>query len=358
MGLPPLYDTWVNTLLGSSPPEETQATCHDFAMCKRPEVAQSSPTFYDPRTKCCTYFPRLPNFLVGRILAETDPGMREGVALVAARVAAGSGATPLELSPTVQHQLLYAAGKTNTFGRSVALRCPYYDTSSGGCGVWRHRNAICATYFCKHDRGALGRRFWNELGKLFTRVEEELAVHCVLELGFGEEAIRRLVGRVCPEAGRPAEIDPGETDGERAAGYRELWGAWDGREAELYAACAAIVGRLSWSDALAIAGARARLQAAEVANAYRALASDHIPAALRLGQFRTRPGVGDSVCLEGYSGSDEIAAPRVILEVLPYFDGRPVDQVLRHVEAETGVAMDHDFIRKLVDFGILGASET
>jgi hypothetical protein len=39
--------------------------------------------------------------------------------------------------------------------------------------------------------------------------------------------------------------------------------------------------------------------------------------------------------------------------VLSHFDGRPLADVLRDVEADTGVTMEPEFIRKLVDFEIL-----
>ena len=63
------------------------------------------------------------------------------------------GVTPLGLArPPVQH-LLYRHGRERGFGQSVALLCPHYLGDSGGCGIWRHRNGVCATWFCKHTRG-------------------------------------------------------------------------------------------------------------------------------------------------------------------------------------------------------------
>src|SRR5947209_14647397 len=90
MALPPLYAAWMDQLLAGSIPEETEATCSDCAMCTTGSgQASVSPFFFDPRTKCCTYIPQLPNFLVGRILADDDPAFAAGRATVEARLRTG-----------------------------------------------------------------------------------------------------------------------------------------------------------------------------------------------------------------------------------------------------------------------------
>lgn len=356
MGLPPLHDAWATSLLAAPPPDETRATCDRCVMCKDPSDpadARDAAAFYDPRTKCCTYVPHLPNFLVGRILRETDPRMQRGVQRVAARVAGGVAVTPLGVSPPFHDQALYRTAKTTGFGRALALRCPYYVEESGGCGIWLHRNGTCATWFCKYDRGALGQQLWRALDRLFAVVEHELAVHCALELGLDDEATHRLIAHSRPDPSEPSAPDARELDDQRPPDYDALWGGWSGREPAFYRACADLVDAMSWRDVLAVAGAQARLEAAGVVAAHRALASDELPAALRAGAFKTRVASAGTVCLEGYSARDELAAPSVLLPVLAHFDGRPVAEVLHEVEAETGVSMEPAFVRRLVDFEIL-----
>jgi hypothetical protein len=43
---------------------------------------------------------------------------------------------------------------------------------------------------------------------------------------------------------------------------------------------------------------------------------------------------------------------RVLLEALPYFDGRPTNQAIA-AAAERGVIVDRAVVRRLVDFGVL-----
>jgi hypothetical protein len=45
----------------------------------------------------------------------------------------------------------------------------------------------------------------------------------------------------------------------------------------------------------------------------------------------------------------------MLLELLPYFDGRPTKDVLAAIEDERGVSLDPALVRKMVDFGLLNA---
>ncbi|HYL82493.1 MAG TPA: hypothetical protein VEU07_16870, partial [Candidatus Acidoferrum sp.] len=68
--LPPLYGRWMDDLLPGPIPRETAATCDDCAMWPGPGDQPRSDFFFLPETKCCTYIPTLPNYLVGRILED------------------------------------------------------------------------------------------------------------------------------------------------------------------------------------------------------------------------------------------------------------------------------------------------
>src|SRR5207253_3996635 len=101
------------------------------------------------------------------------------------RVAAGLegiNSTPRGLHPSAVWRLLYQEGGGGGFGRAQALLCPYYDNEGGLCGIWRNRQSTCATWFCKHVRGAVGQRFWNALHALLAAVEDDLAGWCLVEL--------------------------------------------------------------------------------------------------------------------------------------------------------------------------------
>ncbi|HLN49881.1 MAG TPA: hypothetical protein VK251_10275, partial [Steroidobacteraceae bacterium] len=113
-------------------------TCDDCAMCAHAGDAHGpSRQFFSATVKCCSYVPELANFLVGRILSDTDAAAQAGRSTVNDRIAAGLGVTPLGLQQSAVYSQLYR-GSDAAFGRSQALRCPHFLEDGGRCGIWRH----------------------------------------------------------------------------------------------------------------------------------------------------------------------------------------------------------------------------
>ncbi len=330
--LPPLYAGWIGALLPSPIPREREATCSSCAM-----LDVDGGIAFRTDTKCCTFTPVLPNFLVGGVLGEPS---------IEARIDAGLALSPLGIGVTNDYRLLYEAS-TGTFGRTRAMRCPHYVEQTGGCGVWRRRNATCATWFCKHVRGATGQRFWSVLRKLLETVEHGLALHCldrldvdVAHLPLGEPTTSKLA---------PGELDRVPDLEQR----RAEWGDWFGRERELYRACAELVEALSWSEVLAIVGPPARLHAKRVIAHHAALVSDAMPSVLALGLVQIRRRPGNTCRVTAYRAYDPLDVPAALVEVLHRFDGRDPRIVVDEIAADYGLELDDKLVRALADFEIL-----
>jgi hypothetical protein len=224
--LPPLYDRWATEALGRALPAERASTCNDCLLCEPtlPEARQ-----FNAESKCCTYVPRLPNYLAGRVLADEDPGMAAGQAKIHARLRAGVGVHPLglELSPDelAHYDTLVRSG---AFGQGD-LRCPYYVADGGLCGVWRHRNGVCSTWLCRHERGGRGATLWAAVEQWLAVVEDVVQRWAALKVRFG------LV--------RDAATANDAIDGAQ-------WGGWISDIDGFYRECAMHVGRLHWADVL------------------------------------------------------------------------------------------------------------
>src|SRR5688572_24165300 len=108
-------------MIGSVIPDETRATCSDCPMCKTPEPVTERDRVFLQSTKCCTYSPVLPNFLVGGILLDEDAGFAEGKALFQ-REAPLLWLSPGGIEPHWQYWWHY---NNHLFGESQTLRCPY-----------------------------------------------------------------------------------------------------------------------------------------------------------------------------------------------------------------------------------------
>src|SRR5690242_21120635 len=126
--MPELYAGWLDDALGGQPPSEGRATCHNCAMCKSgsdDSGAEAQAVFFRPDAKCCTYVPALPNFLVGRILADRSPNAARGRASIQQRMTEGVGGTPIGLAMPPEYALLYSNAE-DAFGRSHELLCPHF----------------------------------------------------------------------------------------------------------------------------------------------------------------------------------------------------------------------------------------
>jgi Fe-S-cluster containining protein len=348
----------MDQLLAGPIPIETVATCDDCAMAAPPEAQSSVSTpFFDSLLKCCTYMPTLPNFIVGRILGDSDLPEKARDAMQT-RLRATGATTPLGLSMNATYALLYEHQGANVFGRSESLRCPHLLEEGGGrCGIWQHRNSVCATYFCKFVRGAVGEQFWNAMRELLSAVEKDLAWWCLLELDLGRAALQSFVA-TWKGSNNTQRLDAHAIAGRRdPAQYKLIWGNWFGREQEFYRECGRLVGTLDWSTVMSVCGPEAGVRAQLVRHAYRELLSEEIPETLKAANLNLHFINQDSCKVASYSSLDPIAITKILLDLLPYFDGRPTDEVLSIIRKEKHIKIDQALVRRLSDFRILVAGD-
>jgi len=236
-----------------------------------------------------------------------------------------------------ERQRYHAIVTSETFGRAPDLRCPHYLDEQGGlCGIWRHRNGVCATWFCKHDRGAAGQRFWQAVEALLALVERELSHWCACQLLY-----------------HGAASEPANPDENVSA-----WDAWATRPVDYYMQAATLVDDLGWPEIQVIAGAELgplldRVRAAYAELQPSAARSPLVPLRrLVPGELRISHRGPHSARLVTYSDSDPVDLPSELLAILPRFDGRPTDEVLAEL-ASDGIVLTDELVTQLIDFAVL-----
>lgn len=312
-------------------------------MCSA-DAPRGSATFFDPVTRCCTYEPAIPNYLTGRILRDAGPHMAFGKATVERRIASKVSVTPWGLDATRRHAAMYGP---EVFGRAPGLRCPHYqpDGAEGTCGVWRHRNSVCSTWFCKHVRGRTGLEFWRSLTLLLREAEWSVGLWCVLELGA--PAVAELPSK---DGAVPASELGGAPD---EAGHEAAWGKWAGREIGFYVRAAELADPLEWDDVERIAGVRIRARREALLAAYEAQASGALPEKLKLGRLTVLGAGGGQCTMATYSALDPLRIPEKLVPLLPKFSGGETRATLQRIEEQEGLRLSEGLVRKLVDFGLL-----
>jgi len=346
--LPPLFDRWIGEWVTDPLPGESHATCDRCVMCATDGQTGTERLFFNRAIKCCTYLPSIPNFLAGRILTDDGADIAQGRATVDQRITAGVAITPFGLGIPAPYRLLYRNAQ-DFFGRAEDLRCPHYVAEGGRCGIWRHREATCATWFCKHERGATGQTFWTAIRDLLHGVEHDLARWCVLSLVHDDRVLATLAAADQAQD----RLDAYALDGLPNPGtQRELWGEWAGREREFFVEAARLVDPLRWSDVLEICGPAVKMQVAAVRERHRQL-NDRLPTVLRLGRYEIVQGSLDGATVRTYSDFDPLRVPQPLLDALPFFDGRPTADACDAIARERGVVLTSRQLREFIDFRIL-----
>jgi hypothetical protein len=268
--LPAVFFTWIPELHTVTWPEESRATCGDC-----PLLADRSERF-NPETRCCTYHPTVPNFLVGHGL------LRGGVSreVLLRRIATGDGVDASGIKPPKGWSDLYFS-PSMAFGRDRSMRCPYWVGGEESCGIWADRNATCRTWFCKHDDGVRGQRLWTALRESLQATESALAAACV---------------RAGGAPGRHADVSE--------------WAAW-------FELCAQRVDAMS--DAPPPDTETYQEQRRKIAGALEAIATP-IPD-LVVPNVQDAEATEDGFLLRGYSRYDRFLAPPTVMTLLAALDG-------------------------------------
>ncbi len=333
---------------GAEIPREENATCGDCAMLPPPGVASTGRHLFSPSTRCCTYVPELANFLVGAAL--TDASRPEGAASLRARMAGGANVSPLGLLQGADFLSRYDASPER-FGRDESLLCPHFD--DGRCLVWPHRESTCATWFCKHTRGAVSKAFWNRFQQLMRAVERLLARHCAVEVGIPPEGLALLQPMYAADGGRRLHDVVPVVDALDASAYGRLWGPWAGREEQFFIECARLVEPMRWSDVLTATGSEVRALAPVVRLALSRTKEEAAPSRVALGSMQVVGMTPDAVRVQGCSFLDPLEVPRALFDVLHHFDGRALDEAIAAASEAAGEPVPVGAVRMLVDFGIL-----
>lgn len=355
--LPIFYARWLAALLPGPLPIEVEATCSDCAMLRQPEERDTSGRiFFDKESKCCTYCPTLSNFMVGAILNDKSPAMEVGRVSILQRLSKEPGTSPLGLLPSPTYSLLYS-NSPNAFGQNRTLLCPHFIEGSKSCSIWAFREPTCVSWFCKHLRGKTGQNFWRRLHTFLLTLTRELSLWCVLQLDLDSEGLTALELQR-KRGGSCEDLQPNELDGQRnKVAEGKIWGLWLGREKEFYTECYKLVSNLSYQEIEEICGPEVQLSARLLQDAYAKLKLFVAPAHLQVGRFTVESVTPKVIQIWSYSRLDPLAIPVQLFKALPCFDGRPTADVLSFLEAESGIHLDSQLLRTLIDFGILEESE-
>lgn len=311
-----MYHGLLVNVINQTYPEERFATCTSCLNCQSPKSPYLS-------TKCCTYHPSLPNYLVGGILADSGQTGELGRARAQKLVASGIGVTPYGLlRPTAQASLrreVMPALRIPTAAEAESLLCTFYDR--GHCTVWNYREHLCSTYFCYSVGGVAGKGFWRVVNEYLKLVEREFCLYALVTLGWPAEQLR---------LGNPlADWQPASSA--RAVRRRQsAWREWAGREADLYLECFRIISALDATAADRILGWKGRRLEERLHASLIRFTDAVIPERLQRAEATRVEDDEDNQVRVRVGAGPHAVVPRLVAAFLVQFDGvRSTSEVVR-----------------------------
>ena len=115
--LPKIYEPMLPAIFGKPIPVEQYADCMNCHMCKPNDAVKDVRTFSE-KTKCCTFKPIIPNYLVGAILNDTDNQTK-----LHDYIKTGTKLAPLGYYPTKTELRDYANIIPDKFGMDESVMC-------------------------------------------------------------------------------------------------------------------------------------------------------------------------------------------------------------------------------------------
>ncbi|MGZ3796845.1 MAG: hypothetical protein ACXVB1_10785 [Pseudobdellovibrionaceae bacterium] len=233
--LPRIYEDLLPREVLQMEPLETKATCDNCIMAK---PLQRGKIFYKPELKCCTFYPFLPNYIVGAILSQESLSSSSALAAIRRKIAQDEYSLPLGLVAPPNYQVPYNHRKQNEFGQKEEWLCPYFNQEQKNCGIWRQRGAVCSSFYCKSSYGNKGLKFWEELSNYLTYVEMALMEESLVMLDFSPRQISDLLNYLNRQEATKSEMKSSRMAGKKS---RELWNGYYGDQETFFKKCFQIV---------------------------------------------------------------------------------------------------------------------
>lgn len=354
-GLPKLYGKLLPEVFTQHVPAEEKATCSNCAMCKPADAVEpvdGVSRFFRPDTKCCTYHPRLPNYLLGGLLSDPDPQWDEGRRRVRERITHRLAMSPQWLRAPAKYSLLYG-NQRHAFGKAAGLLCPFYEREGGLCTIWAYREAVCSTYYCKYMAGADGRAFWTSVKSFLTLLEIQLSRYAILQVD--KELL--LSSDDLSAAGSPGPLTAEAIDDQPLPlrDYQRYWRGWVGREEEFYRKCHEAVIALDREGVKKILGLDGEIELEILTRRHRAATVDTLPGKLRFNPAATVTWLPDHrVALASYSELDGVSLPGDAYAALIRFTGQePVAQVRQKLREELSLDLPEHILLTLFRHRVL-----
>ena len=351
--IPDLYRHFLSGFFENAIPEETAAECFDCSMVSNDGGILKRGGVFSLKTKCCTHYPNLSNYLIGALLNSKVPGLEEGRQRIKTKIRRRIGVEPQGILRPPKYDLLIKRAP-HAFGQSKTLICPYYEGKEGKCTIWPFRNATCSTWFCKYNAGEEGMRFWSSLKRYLKHVEMTLVQLSLYKMGLDLEKV--IFTDSSYDVLKAQELDELPPD---PVAYEAIWDKWVGHEEDFYINSFSLIIALNREDFEQITGITQKILLDDLSKKHRNLSNPKLPNRLKRNpKLEVEKLAENRYALIGYSPLDPIEVPKKVYDILDFFDGKKNnDEVCRLVHQDMHIEPAEDLLYSLYQFRILVDNE-
>ena len=296
---------------------------------------------FNEKTKCCTYIPNIPNYLVGNILSEDNILAQTGKERITNTIDKRIDVTPKGIAPPKIFGLLYDKFKKNGFGHSDKFVCPYYESESGNCTVWKYRTSDCSTYFCKYISNEKGKEFWQHLLRYLKHTEQSLIDYVLLKFNFENTIL----------FGISEELSVEEIDGKAISeeDYRRNWKDSKMNEKDFFIEAYELIRSLNKDEFISIVGTKGNIFLKRLEYSYHSMMN--IPSKLILNDHIKFEEIGNRQYLVRIDLID--TKFKLDKEILEIFDGKQTNEENINSLIERNIEIDLELIRALYNYDVL-----
>lgn len=339
--LPKIYEPMLPAIFGKPIPVEQYADCMNCHMCKPNDAVKDVRTFSE-KTKCCTFKPIIPNYLVGAILNDSDNQTK-----LHDYIKTGTKLAPLGYYPTKTELRDYANIIPDKFGMDESVMCELLV--DGNCSVWQYRNSICSSYFCHYYKGIHGKAFWEAVRDFLQFIEEAISEHCALSLGIPASHLTNATTNFFINV-QDAQLDATDTNNST-----NHWAAWESNKADYFAKCYSIASELTEEKIAALNPNRYAIKLAELTTAFNRMTEPTLPSQLMLNPKCKIIPFDDQQSF--FMISRLVKLPSIVAQIAPLFDGQsPTEKVQETAKETLNVDLTNEYILHLYEQSILVAA--
>lgn len=212
--LPEVYHPFFSESLWNLSLAENKATC---------DTCIQAPHKYKSDLKCCTFWPFIPNYIIGSLLLSREEKYSEGQKVMRDLIQSHRFVLPLGVVAPPEYQNYFKKNKSKIFGQSESYLCPYYLKYKNQCGIWIFRGSVCASFYCESSYGKKGSLFWQAFENYLSYLEMALAEEVLV---YNDYSPRELSSQL--------EYLDGNRETLTSTTYEKIWKHHLNKEEEFY----------------------------------------------------------------------------------------------------------------------------